>query len=384
MKIIITRNAPDVMEYSDGSYNLQEIGLARALNKKGHRCDVVYSGGKKEKTIEIEYDEGKTFKLIYLKAIKIVDNGYLLGLDRLVKQYDVIHSGAYDQLRTWVFANKYPEKLVVYQGPYASEYTANYNKKCYLADKLFVPIYKKNKITFITKSKLSSDFLMEKGLVDVTPIGVGFDLAQMGSDQERKEPLYSELIQRKNTGQRIILYVGRIEDRRNILFMLELLKQYKAKYSEEKTILLIIGKGNEDYVDRCKCFIKENDLSDQIVWIDRVEQKYLPAIYKLADVFWLPTKYEIFGMVLLEAMYYGVPVVSTFNGGSSILINDGYNGFICDTSSDSWIERTHSLMSNCEFSDMIGKNAHDTIEKKFTWDALADQFIEIYRRKISE
>ena len=120
------------------------------------------------------------------------------------------------------------------------------------------------------------------------------------------------------------------------------------------------------------------------MWIDRVEQKYLPAIYKLANVFWIPTKFEIFGMVLLEAMYYGVPVISTFNGGSSILIKHGVNGFICEDTEDSWVDYTHELVINKEFAESIGDKAHETIELSFTWDTLADKFIEIYRRKCNE
>ena len=384
MKIIITRNAPDVMDYSDGNYNLQEIGLARALNKKGHQCDVVYSGGKTEKVIEIEYDKGKTFKLIYLRVIKIIDNGYLLGLDELISQYDVIHSGAYDQLRTWIFAKKYPNKLVVYQGPYASNYTKNYNKKCFLVDKIFVPRYKKNKITFITKSKLASDFLIEKGLIDVTSVGVGFDLEQMGSDKEKIEPLYSDISAKKNAGKKIVLYIGKIEVRRNVLFMLETLKKYLILYPEDDVCFLIVGKGKGKYFDRCKSFIRDNCLYNNVIWIDQIEQKYLPAIYKLADIFWLPTKYEIFGMVLLEAMYYGVPVLTTFNGGSSILIKQDYSGIISEESVDKWITNTHRILTDHTLADSIRTRAHNIIVEQFTWDALADRFIEVYRRKCNE
>lgn len=59
-----------------------------------------------------------------------------------------------------------------------------------------------------------------------------------------------------------------------------------------------------------------------------MEQKYLSGVYNLADFFLLPTEYEIFGMVLLEAMYYKTVVLTTDNGGSSTLIDNGRNGYI--------------------------------------------------------
>lgn len=60
-----------------------------------------------------------------------------------------------------------------------------------------------------------------------------------------------------------------------------------------------------------------------------MQQEELSNIYKISDIFLLPTEYEIFGMVLLEAMYFGLPVITTYNGGSSTIIENGKNGFIC-------------------------------------------------------
>lgn len=88
-------------------------------------------------------------------------------------------------------------------------------------------------------------------------------------------------------------------------------------------------KGKQNYVAMCKEKLIELGLENDVIYREKLEQKYMPAIYQASDAFLLPTRYEIFGMVLLEAMYYGLPVFTTYNGGSSTLINNE-NGIIIE------------------------------------------------------
>ena len=150
MKILLVRSSSGYVDVRNALYNIQETGLARAFNKKGHKCDVVFWGGNKEEVIEIEYDEGKTFKVYYLKAYNILKNGVYKGLKELSKNYDIVHCGGYDQINSWILAKSIPEKLVVYNGSYYSDFNTGYNKKCKIVDKLFLPRFKKNNIFYDT------------------------------------------------------------------------------------------------------------------------------------------------------------------------------------------------------------------------------------------
>ena len=73
-----------------------------------------------------------------------------------------------------------------------------------------------------------------------------------------------------------------------------------------------------------------------IRYAERMEQKYLSGLYQASDFFLLPTRYDIFGMVLLEAMYYGLAVLTTHNGGSTMMIRDGENGFCLQLDAVIW------------------------------------------------
>ena len=65
MKILLVRTPAGILNVEGPkSYNLQEIGLARALNRKGHKCDIVYYGGNKPHSVSIDYDKaGNTFNV---------------------------------------------------------------------------------------------------------------------------------------------------------------------------------------------------------------------------------------------------------------------------------------------------------------------------------
>ena len=178
---------------------------------------------------------------------------------------------------------------------------------------------------------------------------------------------------------KLLLYIGRIEPRRNIEFLLKV--YVNVRKSNSKTKLVIIGKGNADYVQKCRNLAKELDLENDIIWIERLEQKYLAKIYRQCNVFLLPTLYEIFGMVLLEAMYFKLPVVTSLNGGSDILIKDKGTGYIIEKFDESiWSSKVIEILNDADESKNVGERANKLITEDFTWDALADRFIEVYKR----
>ena len=177
-----------------------------------------------------------------------------------------------------------------------------------------------------------------------------------------------------------MLYISVLEERRNIQFLLETFKNVSEKISGAG--LVLIGKGKPEYVSMCMRKIKELGIEDKVIYKESLEQKYMPAVYQACDAFLLPTRYEIFGMVLLEAMYYGLPVFTTYNGGSSTLMNES-NGVVIDSlDMNEWSNKVVQVLTNENRCREIGENAHRTISEKYTWDVLADRFLEVYKRRL--
>lgn len=122
-----------------------------------------------------------------------------------------------------------------------------------------------------------------------------------------------------------------------------------------------------------------------VIYVEKATQKELAEYYKQSSLFLFTSNYEIFGMVLLEAMYFGVPVISSRNGGSTTLIENGFNGYVMDGFDQSkWTECMEGLLCDSEKLTQMGIHAQQTIKEQFTWDALADKFVEAYELAVGK
>ena len=377
MKILLVRDVPGELNAQKMTYNIQEVGLATALRKKGHSCDIMWCSNDHKYREEMIESEGQKIKLYVVRSVDFLKNAWIKDADRIFLQYDILQVCEYNQMYTRHLAKKYPQKFVCYHGPYYSDFNKNYNRMAKLFDIFFVGRYRRLNTPFITKSGLAADYLRSKGIRNVTAIGVGLSPTLLESSAVEVMP---ELNAIEDINGLKLLYIGAIEPRRNALYLLDLLKKLK---DEGLTVtLVLIGKYKSvDYQSQFEATIKKYDLKDSILYIPRVEQKYLGYVYRHCDIFLLPTIYDIYGMVLLEAMYYGIPTLTTVNGGSNMMIKDGENGFVFDNFNlKTWTDQIRILSEDKKLANKIGKNAHETIVNEFTWDALADKFIEEYKK----
>ncbi|MCD7812307.1 MAG: glycosyltransferase family 4 protein [Ruminococcus sp.] len=362
------------MDVKHNTYNIQEVGLAKALIRRGHVCDIVFWTDNNEENVSVPVDKEHSITVYYRKGKNILKNAIFNDISDLIPQYDILQPCEYNQIQAWILAKKYPNKTVIYHGPYYSDFNKGYNKICKLFDTFFLRTYKKLNTQFIVKSKLAEKFLRSKELKNVKTIGVGIDLSALTSSDE-KVPEFIESIKRKPDTVNL-LYIGRFEPRRNIPFIYEVAKQLKDK--GQKIQLIMVGKGDSEYVQMCEQKARELGVNRDIIKTERLEQKYLSKLYEKCDFFLLPTHYEIFGMVLLEAMYYGLTCLTTENGGSDMLIEDGKDGFVLPLDTEKWAE---TVMNNKVKE--IGCSAHQKIADKYTWDALAGKFEDVYQCKLN-
>lgn len=376
MKILIVRLFPD--EININNYNVQEIGLAKALVKKGHICDIVLYTNEKENFIqEIEVEGNKKITIYWLKGKNILGNAFFdKELKEIMKQYEIIQTGGYDQIYNAILNKRLKKPYLIYHGNYYSKYSKGYKKKCIISDLFYVFFRKYKNVKFVTKSKISTDFLLKKGYKNVETVGVGLDTERFNKQVEIDEEI--KKIKNEKGNNKYLLYIGKIEERRNIIFLLELIKKILTKKSNFK--LILVGNGKEKYVNNCREYIKNNQMENNIIWINSLKQEQIPELYHIADMFLLPTQHEIFGMVLLEAMYFGVPVLTTYNGGSSVLIKNSQNGYIEEVNIDKWTKIILENINNKE----VGIKAKQTVQQEYVWDVLSDKFIKAYEEVIEK
>lgn len=378
MRILIVRNYPSYMDVKNNTYNIQEVGLAKALVRKGHICDIVFWTNKKEEDAEIFVENYGNITVFYRYGKTMLKNTVFIDCKNLFEQYDIIQPCEYNQIQAWLLAKKYPQKTVIYHGPYYSQFNKRYNAMCKLFDAFFLKKYIKQNTKFLVKSKLAEKFLISKQIKseNICTAGVGIDVQMLSNgSSECNEPLY--LSMKNDKSDLKLLYIGRFEERRNVIFIIEVFKNV-LKINGNAS-LYMIGTGEKRYMDKVFEHIKESDVQDKVFWQEKMQQQYLSNIYKLSDFFLLPTEYEIFGMVLLEAMYYENVVFTTQNGGSSTLMKNGENGIIIDDLDEKqWSDKIIKLYKDNYKAKIIRKNASETIKNNYTWDKLTDKFIYCY------
>jgi glycosyltransferase involved in cell wall biosynthesis len=121
------------------------------------------------------------------------------------------------------------------------------------------------------------------------------------------------------------LFVGRIMPRKGLRLLLEacvLLKELGYKGYE----VLIVGDGKQR--EELEEYATTQQLDDRVTWVGRVDYNQISSYFHQADVFLLPTLEDTWGVVVLEAMLFGKPVLCSTGAGTSELIENGRNGYV--------------------------------------------------------
>lgn len=355
-------------------YNMQEIGFAKAFLKKGISTDILYFSDKTKKQLLLKTDDGE-ITILWEKGYKILRTGFyprFLNKDFLAK-YDLIILTEFSQIMTPLVSKRH-NNCVLYTGPYYNLFKVPPVQPVY--NLLFRKTINRNIGTIFTKSKLTTRYMSKMGYQNLVTLGVGLDTEKYDNEHEILEDT-QQLIDLMNK-KKCILYVGSLIDRKNFPFTLQVFSILKKRYHLDYN-LVIIGDGKENYVKKHFSSVPK-DVRRSIIHIKNLPNAQLKFIYPLADFFILPSKLEIFGMVMLEAMYFGSIVLTTVNGGSSTLINDCENGCVFNSfNADEWAKRINALSNTNRISKMK-KSAQMTIRNAFLWDNLADEFLMHLRR----
>lgn len=369
MKILIVRTFPSIMNFKQ--YNVQEIGLAKALVRKGYECGIVFYNGKNKDEVEyipVECDgQTRNITVYKLHGYNILKNGFFPSLRKITKEYDVLQVHEYDQISSWLYYAWSKKPVVIYHGPYYDEFNKGYNLKCKIFDNTFLRIKQNKNVMCLTKSELATDFLRTKGFCNVRAVGVGLDADNFAQIQEEIEEIPIDI------GKKNVIYVGKIEERRNPQFLLQVMNELCNR--NEYINCIIVGDGGLDDVNS---FLKEAGSmlqSGRLQYYKKASQQQLARLYEKADLMLFPSRYEIFGMVLLEAVYFGLPVVTTRNGGSDVIEEERERGHVLmGHDLEEWVASVEqSLKQDKNQYEYISKRNHEV-----SWDMIADKFIKGY------
>ena len=374
--IVIVRSGGSVINHN--SYNCQEIGLGKALRRRGYRVSVIMAGeNASHHTIEAE--NGKFIDIYHLKFYGIHQAmSHFVGLNNLLDTLrpDIIQThdmGIWGTYRTICYAhnNNIPSTLI--QGTYQETQKPIFKQLENTFNNTFGRVALRKVGSIGCKTNMASDYIHRYTDKATLPTRIGLDTQRFNSDRTIDPELQAQIGEKK-----VLLYVGVLEDRRNPMFLIEIAGKLPEDY-----VMVIVGEGPLYNTCRNKA---AQIAPNKCIFTGRMPQEALPAIYSKAQLFLLPTNYEIYGMVILEAMYFGLPVITTDNAGALTIIDNGKDGLIIpQLDSHKWIECITDLCSDTQRLHNMKQLAHNKIVENYNWDGtIADQYIEAYKEAVTQ
>jgi D-inositol-3-phosphate glycosyltransferase len=119
-------------------------------------------------------------------------------------------------------------------------------------------------------------------------------------------------------------------------------------------------------------------MDNLVIFLGKKSQDTLPYYYSAADVLVMPSYYESFGMVALEAMACGTPVIASQVGGLPFLVQNGITGFVVPGGNpEALVKPLTELMSNPELRSQMGKRAASYAEN-YSWSVISRRIAEVY------
>ncbi len=349
-----------------GTYNVQEVGLAKALINRGHSVEVIFLNKKTNKIVE-----DKEYNFVhYLPHLSFGIHGIFKVSSLGLFNPEMIIMWSDNQL--WAknvikWSKKHNVPVVQYFGGVLSD-----NPK-FLHQFYTKLILWRNRRSYsysinVAKTKRVENELVKHRINSSGVISIGIDMTLMS---EKKAIDYKE---RKKLGfeaeDKIILFVGRMDTEKKPFFACDVLKELVKEDSSFKMIMIGDGKLS----DQIDLYIKENDLANNVFHIRRVPYTSIYKYMVSSNCFINMSEIEIFGMAILEAMYYGLPVVVHSAPGPNDFVIDSFNGHILDNYSVSdWCQRILATIKN---RGDISKNAIETILNIYNWDVIANKFMD--------
>ncbi len=185
---------------------------------------------------------------------------------------------------------------------------------------------------------------------------------------------------------RMILFVGRIEPLKGVDTLIRAMSCLKLNHPDRPVYLAIIG-GEPDAspqqmsveMARLQKLCDELALDQTVVFLGKRGQDTLPYYYSAAEVLVMPSHYESFGMVALEAMACGTPVIASEVGGLGFLVQNGETGYtIPNGDPDVLCDKLSTLLNDVNLREAMGRHAAD-YAKSYTWDRIAAKIVDIYQ-----
>ena len=173
----------------------------------------------------------------------------------------------------------------------------------------------------------------------------------------------------------MILYVGRVAHEKNIGFLLIVAKLLSDVMPD--VLLVIAGEGPA--LSSLRNSVKEHSIENNVQFIGYLDRNtQLNSCYKAADVFVFSSKSETQGLVILEAMAQGTPVVAIAELGTASILIEGKGALISTENESEFVQKVHSVLINPQRRQQLSETALDYAQNKWSAEIQAERMLRYY------
>ncbi len=208
--------------------------------------------------------------------------------------------------------------------------------------------------------------------IRVIPAGVDLDLFHPADREEARRELALEEY------RRVLLFAGRLQPFKGLDLLLHAMT-YLPNHGT--TRLLVVGgnAGKKDEMVKMNSLVNDLGIGSMVGFVGPVEHDRMPTFYNAADICVVPSYHESFGMVAVEALASGTPVLASRVGGLATIVRDGETGYLFDERSPEVLATYLCLlMSENEIRKSMAQSARQSVEK-YNWSATANSLFRLYR-----
>jgi len=231
---------------------------------------------------------------------------------------------------------------------------------------------------YLINSKIEYLHKKSPGKFVSIPYGIDTDIFY----PQKRDPDLVEKYGLKN--KKVVLFVGGLDSAHYFKGINHLLGAF-SHLDNKKYKLIIVGKGN--LRTRYEEMAEELKISKNTIFTGFVSDEDLPKYYNLADICVLPSinSAEAFGMVLLESMACGKPVIASDLPGVRAVTNNGKNGLLCEPGNENDLkEKMERLLTNDSLYCELSQAAINSIKINYDWNRVAKEIIKIYNEALSK
>jgi len=349
----------------------------------GHEVHIITSNYPKENNLKTNTIKGVSIKR-YPIILRILRNPIMPSIYKIGKhlnEYDVVHVHNEHSFSAIVIAYlrmKYKFPMIITQHGQLrfGNFLLDLIEKIYSRTIGKIIFRRADRIICLSQSdkKYVKKFVKKKDKIKVMPNAI--DPAVL-SISEKKD---IDIISKYNIkNKRIVLFVGQIIKRKGINFFIRAIPHILKDTSKRDVVFLIVGMG--DFLNKAEQMAEKFHISDSVVFTNKISFSELIQAYKSSNIYVLPSLSEGLPTTILEAMYFGLPVIATNIPG----VKDHFKNralLVPPSDEKRLAEAISYVLDNVDFAKTKSKEGKKLIEEKYTWDIVIREYCKVYKKLV--